>query len=385
MSPSACQCPVCGDTKPKIILAERANIPPLQNVTVRNRADAMNFPTVELRMLWCGTCSFVWNSRFDVNNISYDAGYNNDVSASGYYQKHLEAIADRVIAAIPDDEPIHYVEVGCGEGDFLNLVIERAGGRCVSATGFDPSFTGDAKLNPMTTLHRRYFSKDMMDLIPAEANIICSRHTIEHVPEPHGFVTGLAAAMTAPHRRLFLETPSVDWILETVTFQDFFYEHCSIYNPRSMAHLLAQHRLWCRVEPVYDGQYMWIEAGKDTAAELPQESVEPALAQDFVRKCDEKIAHNGPFAVWGAASKGLTFSLIMAEVMNNRNAITCAIDLNPAKQGCFLPVTGVPILSPEAASEQGIKSVVIMNPNYRLEIEAMIARMDWSPDIYSFD
>ena len=37
-------------------------------------------------------------------------------------------MADRIIGSVPEDQEIHYVEIGCGEADFLRLVVERANG-----------------------------------------------------------------------------------------------------------------------------------------------------------------------------------------------------------------------------------------------------------------
>lgn len=385
-------CPVCKSPKKAVSIAQRNRIPALQNVTLSTANKALSFDTVELEMLWCRNCSFSWNSKFEPARISYDSEYNNDVSASPYYRDHLDAMADRIIASVPANEPIHYVEVGCGEGDFINLVIERANGRCLSATGFDPSFSGQDKLNSLANVHTCYFGEDTLGLMNPETNVICSRHTIEHVSEPHGFVKGLASALTNPDRRLFLETPTLDWILETVTFQDFFYEHCSLFNHNSMKTLLAQHGLWAEIEDVYGGQYMWIEAGRSSASQFEFEPfVDEGLPQTFIEASSKSLLHwkevlsaSNKTAIWGAASKGVTFSLIMAEQIKE-HGIRCAIDLNEAKQDCFLPITGIPIVSPVQAKEMGIDTVIVMNPNYFDEITAMIEGMDWEPKVMNFD
>lgn len=224
-------CPICANIDANLVLAYRQSIPTLQNVTLNSLGEAVNFPTGTLNMLRCGNCSFVWNAAFDQSKISYDDGYNNDVTYSGYYVAHLENMADRIINSVPEGDPIHYVEVGCGEADFLRLVVERAKGRCVSAIGFDPSFTGDENLPEGAVVHKTFFGPDQIKLVPEATNIICSRHTIEHVPDVHSFVRALAAPMITKERTLFIETPDANWILENTAFQDFFYEHCSIYTP----------------------------------------------------------------------------------------------------------------------------------------------------------
>ena len=47
--------------------------------------------------------------------------------------------------------------------------------------------------------------------------------------------------------------------------------------------------------------------------------------------------------------------------------LDCVVDVNPNKQGAFIPGTGHPIVAPEALSARNIRNVILMNPNYRLE------------------
>lgn len=389
ISSSACPCPVCANIKSNLMLDERPNIPSLQNVALQTHEEAVAFPQGALKMMRCANCSFVWNAAFDPARISYDETYNNDATSSTYYLKHLDLMADRAIVSVPDNADIHYVEIGCGEGDFMNLVHNRSNGRMKSATGFDPSFTGEDKLPDGAKVHRTFFSPQNADKIPAEANVVCSRHTIEHVADVQSFATALAAAM-APGRTIFIETPDADWILKHTAFQDFFYEHCSIYTPKSIRLLLAQHGLDCDVKPVYDGQYMWISAYlSDAAAKTNPVETSPHLALHYQEHKRQMMTEwsdylearctVAPVALWGGSSKGVTFSLLF----NNTKAptIECVIDLNVAKQDCFMPVSGTMIVSPETAKQRGVGTVIIMNPNYEVEIRSQIKDMGWDPEI----
>jgi hypothetical protein len=47
--------------------------------------------------------------------------------------------------------------------------------------------------------------------------------------------------------------------------------------------------------------------------------------------------------------------------------IDCIIDLNPNKQGKYIPGAGHPIVSYKKLSERGTTDAILMNPNYHQE------------------
>jgi hypothetical protein len=57
----------------------------------------------------------------------------------------------------------------------------------------------------------------------------------------------------------------------------------------------------------------------------------------------------------------------------DRRLLDCVVDVNPRKQGCFLPGTGHPILAPGALAERDVRHAVLLNPNYHAEIAATLA------------
>lgn len=50
-------------------------------------------------------------------------------------------------------------------------------------------------------------------------------------------------------------------------------------------------------------------------------------------------------------------------------------DINPMKQGKFLPVSGMEILSPLEALRRGIRTFIVVNPIYLDEIRRMCGEM----------
>ena len=74
--------------------------------------------------------------------------------------------------------------------------------------------------------------------------------------------------------------------------------------------------------------------------------------------------------LWGAASKGVTFALL---VDPDGTLLSGAIDINDKKAGQFMPLTALPIRSPDALPDGA--TVIVMNENYLTEIEGQIRSM----------
>ena len=74
--------------------------------------------------------------------------------------------------------------------------------------------------------------------------------------------------------------------------------------------------------------------------------------------------------IWGASSKGVIYSLFL-----QRAGVTVdqVVDINPAKQGRYLPLSGMRVSSPQEAMEAlpAQANLFVMNSNYLEEIKRM--------------
>jgi hypothetical protein len=84
-------------------------------------------------------------------------------------------------------------------------------------------------------------------------------------------------------------------------------------------------------------------------------------------------------AVWGGGAKGVSFLNLLAE----GQAVDCVVDINPRKQGAFLPGTGQRIVAPEALRERPPDLVIVMNPIYEAEIREQLAALGVSAPVES--
>lgn len=371
-------CPVCSSNSVSEFLT-REQVPVNQNLLMRDQAAAMDIPRGDLALVACHDCGFIFNRAFDPRQIMYGEDYENTQACSPSFNEYVDGLVKHMIEE-QGVRDCHVVEVGCGNGLFLRKLVtyDGAGNR---GHGFDPSYCGPkSELDGRLDFSTRYYDSECAD-VPADV-VVC-RHVIEHVSRPLGMLENIKKALArAPKARVFFETPCVEWILANLVVWDFFYEHCSYFSPGSLSTAFQAAGFEVQsVEHVFEGQYLWLEATlpRTTSGIDKRPSAVVAQAQAFARSetklkedWGEKIralASNDRVALWGAGAKGVTFANL---IDGSRRLIDCVVDLNPLKQGHYVPGTGHPIVSYQSLTARGVSTAILMNPNYREENLALL-------------
>lgn len=373
-------CPICRAPSPEAFL-ERRGVPVHQNLVMADERSALDIPKGDLRMAACERCGFVYNTAFDSSLLAYGEHYDNTQTCSPYFAAYLDGLVQYLV----NEKGVKHsrvVEVGSGKGQFLRaLVADPENGNV--GLGFDPSHEGPLEeFDGRLQFHRSYYGADDAGM---QADIVVSRHVIEHVPRPADLLQAVRAALDAsPRARVFFETPGVEWIFRHQVIWDFFYEHCSLFSPTSLRTAFETNGFRVdTVRHVFGGQYLWIEASVSStpldisydAGAIPRLAREFAQAQarlagQWQRKLADAAA-SGPVAIWGAGAKGATFLNL---VDPQRRLASCVIDMNPRKQGCFVGGTGHPIVDFREIPAKGIRTVLMMNPNYLDECRELLSQ-----------
>ncbi|MEO6212471.1 MAG: class I SAM-dependent methyltransferase [Vicinamibacterales bacterium] len=370
-------CPVCAALSPAPFLI-RDPVPVHQNLVVGDVASAVALNRGRLALHACDACGFVFNAAFDPALLSYGAAYDNTQSCSPAFEQYLQQLADHVVHE-RGVRSSRIVEIGCGKGAFLRALVERDPDN--TGVGFDPSYVGpESAAGGRVRFERRFYDRTCTEL---QADAVVCRHVLEHIADPVALLRVVRDTLSASSATVFFETPCVEWILSNAVIWDFFYEHCSYFTAGSLS--TAFERAGFSVTGIrhtFGGQYLWIEA---RPAETPvrhdrDASGIPDLARHFaeseathvtaLRRRIEALASQGPVAMWGAAGKGVTLANLADP---ERRLIACIVDLNPNKQGGFLPGTGHRIVAPEDLPHWNVKNAIMTNPNY-LEENARLLR-----------
>ncbi len=370
-------CPVC-DSTTTVEFLTRTQIPVHQNLIRKTVEAARAIRRGTLEMAVCETCGFAFNRAFDATLLEYGNDYDNTQDHSPSFKSYTDGLVERLVGLGVRDARV--VEVGCGKGQFIHRLVESAPNTV--GWGFDPSYVGPDELLGGRLQFRREFYGPGCEAL--RADVVVCRHVIEHVANPLVLLEAVRAALAlSPDARVFFETPSLDWILENVVVWDLFYEHCSLFTPSSLRTAFTRAGFEVsEIATTFGGQYLWTEARVTARPQTPElrPGQTPELARRFAReearlveKLKQSLSGAPRTAIWGAGAKGVTFANLADPTCTS---IDCIVDLNPHKQGHFLPGTGHAIVAPEALKERDVKRAILMNPNYRDENQRLLSELE---------
>ena len=225
-------------------------------------------------------------------------------------------------------------------------------------------------------LFEKKYYDDTCTYISAECVFI--RHVIEHIQNPKDIMKSIKKALVnSPNSIVYIETPCVEWILKNNIMYDFFYEHCSYFNKKSLNLLLQE----CgfdilEINHTFKGQYLY------AICKVNDEEIKKSISNTVIDYAENiRIQAEGwkhyleseksKIAIWGAGAKGVTF---LNNIDPQHKFIDCAIDINENKQNKFIPGTGHEIVSFKEICMREIDKIIVMNWNYEDEIKDLLGK-----------
>jgi SAM-dependent methyltransferase len=369
-----------------------SNVPVNSCLLFADRGDATNYPKGELELAFCRRCGFISNLRFDSKLARYTEGYEEQQSFSPRFKEFAKSLAQKLIDRHQlRDKTV--VEIGCGKGDFLVMLCDLGKNRGV---GIDPTYVpgrhedaASKNVVFVTDFYSEKYSRYTGDMI-------CSRHMLEHIADVGDFMATVRRAIGDKKETIiFFELPDVERVLQECAFWDIYYEHCSYFTLGSLARLFR--RTGFDVTDLakdFDGQYLLLEAkpanGNHSAPLKEEEQVDELAAAvdkfkanygEIVRRWKDKvqsIRQNGQRGViWGSSSKCVAF----LNTIGITDEIEFVVDINPYRQGKYLPGSGKLIVAPQFLKEYRPDVVIAMNPIYLDEIRSDLNGLGLRPEL----
>lgn len=384
-------CPSCGSAGMSVFY-HLEGVPVNSVVLLPTREEALSYPQGDISLAFCQTCGFIANVAFDSRLLEYSSRY----EATQSFSPTFNAFADRLAGRLVDQYDLHgkdILEIGCGQGEFLTRLCELGGNRGV---GFDPAYVGsrtESDAQDRITFVKDFYSERYANY---QADFVCCKMTLEHIPDTADFVSTIRRSLgDRSDTIVFFQVPDVTRILRELAFWDVYYEHCSYFGLRSLAHLFRR----CGFDVMnlareYDDQYLMIEArpgdgtggtGVERADDLEDltRDVEFFAANHRLklqtwRSDIQGFTQDGRRAVlWGGGSKAVAF----LTTLNLEDEIRFAVDINPYKRGTYLAGAGQEVVAPDFLKDYQPAVVIVMNPIYRDEIGQDLKSMGLTPEL----
>lgn len=329
-----------------------ADLPVFQNRMYETCEDAKACARGDVTLVEDMDTGLLYNRDFDPSLVVYDENYQNEQAVSPLFREHLGEVAGIINREIGRKE---LLEIGCGKAHFLEMIQSQG----FDISGIDPAYEGG---NPRIT--KGYFSAEK----GISAKGIILRHVLEHIQDPFLFLKAICAA-NGNSGKIYIEVPSFDWICRQRAWFDVFYEHVNYFRISDF------YRMFEKVHSsgtLFGGQYLYIVANlgslrppsfsPDDSPRLPSD-FRPSIPSPGSSKQARKV-------IWGGASKGVTFALLSERAGAPVDAV---IDINAAKQGHYLPATGLKVEAPEELLPKLTpgSTIYVMNSNYLPEIAEM--------------
>jgi Methyltransferase domain/C-methyltransferase C-terminal domain len=358
--------------------AER--LPTQTCVLLDHEAEARQYPTGDMELAVCGNCGFIQNVLFDPTLVDYSKPTEESQAFSPKFQSFANGLADWLVEEL-DLEGRSVLEIGCGKGDFMMLLAERGVG---GGLGLDPGYLPNrpAAGPGVIEFRREWYGSESANLT---ADLVLSRHLMEHVPNVGEFFGWLAKSTRGTDAAaLFTEVPDARRVLDEGAFWDVYYEHCSYFTKGSLARAVARSgliptRAWLDFEEQY---ILSLARAATTQDVFILDDVEDTIraAESFKAKTSEtigrwreeigsRIDRGSEVAIWGGGSKAVAFlATIGVEQLT-------VVDINPHKQGKWLPTVAAEVQPPSVLEQVRPDLVIPMNAIYVEEIRSDLAAM----------
>lgn len=380
-------CPGGGSKDLEVFHRVRA-IPTNSCIQLTSAEEAKNYPKGDIELGYCRDCEFISNRAFDPALTEYSSRYEETQAFSETFNRFHRTLA-RDLVERHQLKNKRIIEIGCGKGEFLELLCELGENEGVGFDlGFDP---GRLQGRPTAGIEfvRDFFSEAYSHYL---SDFVCCKMTLEHISDTRNFVE--VTRRSIGDRRdtvVFFQVPNADRILTQCAFEDIYYEHCSYFTSSSLAGLFE--RCGFRVLDVRFGeQYLSVEAVPvESARRVPycvkRRSVQAKVA-DFSTRMIAKRRHwnevvgkalddGKRIALWGAGSKAVSF----LHTIDRGVEIPLAVDINPHRQGHFMAGTAQRIVGPQALEITPPDLIIVMNRIYLDEVRQELADRSLAPHL----
>lgn len=349
-----------------------------------------------LRLLVCTQCWLVQTQDHAGREQLFDENYAYFSSYSSSWLAHARDYVRGAQARYGLGPHSCVVEVAANDGYLLQYVREAQ----VPCYGIEPTAsTARAARAKGIEIVERFFGVALARELAAagrQADLMVANNVLAHVPDINDFVAGFAVLLKN-HGVATFEFPHLLRMVQECQFDTAYHEHYSYLSLTAVESIFAANglRVFDVEELTTHGGSLRVHAQRSDTGSRPVSDAVPALLareqnagtttpgfyvgfqDDAVRIKNELLGfllqarrHGLRVAAYGAAAKGNTL-LNFAGV--RPDLLPYVVDLNPAKQGKYLPGSHIPIVTEARLRADRPDRVLILPWNLRAEVVDQLA------------
>lgn len=314
---------------------------------------------------------FFWNptiQHLSINvrlKLDYYEDYFMTTTYSSEMQK-LQEVQSIKLAGITKQaftEEITLVEIGCGDGSFL----QHASNYFNKVIGIEPSSRfAEAARKKGFEIKEGYVS-EMSTFELRNIHAFVSRQVFEHLPDPLDCLIGIRSMLMDGAVGL-IEVPNGYKAFQNGNFYEFFPDHLNYYSVNSLVSLAMTagfNVISCGES--FNGDYLelWVKVNLYQDSWVTKMNESQQIITENLRKWT-LAQNNHKIAIFGCGAK--TISIITQDPLFFSDYIELIIDSDPNKQNKFVPNSSLKVYSLEDQEVRSINSFLILALSYTDEI-----------------
>ena len=258
-----------------------------------------------------------------------------------------------------------FLEVGCGQGEFLKVLTEFP----VEAHGVEH----DARLVELAraqglSVEQGFTETEETVFAGGPYDVFLSFNFLEHQPRPGVMLQSIYRNLSAEGIGL-VTVPSFEYIMEHNGYYELIRDHIAYYTFDTLASLLERNGFMVlECEMVNRDTLSFVVKKRPLTDVSNLKAGFEGLKQEMETYLKYLSAWKKTAAIWGASHQGFT----LAATTKLGQKARYIIDSAPFKQGRFAPASHLPIVSPEHFHEEPVDAIVITAPGYTDEIAGII-------------
>ena len=367
---------------------------PLANSFLKNNQLQSEEHFYPLHAYICEKCLLVQLEEFESpKNIFTDYAYFSSYSQT--WLKHCQDYTNQAISRFKLDSNKIVIEIASNDGYLLKYFKEAN----IPVLGIEPAINvaQAAEASGVPTI-KSFFNPELAKQLSTEnkqADLLICNNVLAHVPNLNDFITSLKILLK-PEGVITLEFPSLNKLIEQNQFDTIYHEHFSYFSCLTAEKIFSHHGLTLfDIDELntHGGSFrIYIQHQENTGNPISENVSRIKLMEknkgldklssylNFKKQVEktkqklysfltEKKKQGKVIAAYGAPAKGNT---LLNYCNIGTDLIDYTVDLNPGKQGHFLPGTHIPIFHPEKIKDTKPDYILILPWNIKTEIMEQI-------------